>query len=117
VLVEFQRAGRLHLNLLVKGVPVGEQAALHGVVSDVWCARVDALPKLQWVGEVNDGAGLVRYVSQHFMKPTQAPPIGWRDRLHRLTVGFCCLERVVQPAPGSIQASWLGYVTILRRRR
>jgi hypothetical protein len=93
VLVEFQSAGRLHLNLLVKGVPVGEQAALHGVVSDVWCARVDALPRLQWVGAVNDGAGLVRYVSQHFMKPTQAPPIGWRGHRYSATRDY-----LVRPA-------------------
>ena len=93
VLVEFQQRGRLHLNLLVKGVPLGDQAALHGVVSDVWCARVDALPKLQWVGEVNDGAGLVRYVSQHFMKPSQAPPIGWRGHRYSATRDY-----LVRPA-------------------
>jgi hypothetical protein len=77
-LVEFQRRGALHLNLLVKGVPADEREQLHEHVCRVWCARVDAEPQAQFVGEVSDGGGLVRYIALHFLKPAQAPPIGWR---------------------------------------
>lgn len=78
VLVEFQRRGALHLNLLVKGVPVEDADALHALLSSRWCARVDAAPRAQFVGEVSDGAGLVRYIALHFLKPGQSPPLGWR---------------------------------------
>lgn len=78
VLVEFQRRGALHLNLMVKGVPVEDAAALHDVLASRWCDRVDAAPHAQFVGEVSDGAGLVRYIALHFLKPGQAPPRGWR---------------------------------------
>jgi hypothetical protein len=78
VLVEFQRRGALHLNLLVKGVPSDDALALWEAVCGVWCGRVDAKPAAQWAGPVNDGGGLVRYIAQHFLKPAQAPPKGWR---------------------------------------
>lgn len=78
VLVEFQRRGALHLNLLVKGVPTEQLAELSATVEAVWCARVDAEPAGQFGGLVNDGPGLVRYISLHFLKPSQAPPEGWR---------------------------------------
>ena len=77
VLVEFQRRGALHLNLLVKGVPADEADELHERASALWCSRVDAKPQAQFVGNVHDGAGLVRYISLHFLKPAQAPPKGW----------------------------------------
>lgn len=77
-LVEFQRRGALHLNLLVKGVPVVDRQELHERMSALWCARVDAEPAAQFVGEVTDGGGLVRYIALHFLKPAQAPPKGWR---------------------------------------
>lgn len=80
VLVEFQRRGALHLNLLVKGVPAEARAELHEVVSRIWCERVDAEPQAQFVGEVSDGGGLVRYISLHFLKPGQAPPVGWKGQ-------------------------------------
>jgi hypothetical protein len=83
VLVEFQRRGALHLNLLVKGVPVSALDELHEAISAAWCRRVDALPRGQFVGEVSDGAGLVRYISLHFLKPGQAPPRGWNG--HRVS--------------------------------
>jgi hypothetical protein len=83
VLVEFQRRGALHLNLLVKGVPVDDADELRDRVRSFWCSRVNAVPKAQFVGRVHDGAGLVRYISHHFMKPAQAPPVGWRG--HRFS--------------------------------
>jgi hypothetical protein len=80
VMVEFQRRGALHLNLLVKGVPAGERAELHKRICTLWCSRVDALPIAQWVGAVHDGPGIVRYVASYALKPEQAPPTGWRGQ-------------------------------------
>ena len=80
VIVEFQRRGALHLNLLLKGVSATETAELHEAISNLWCSRVDAEPVAQWVGRVHEGAGLVRYIAQHFLKPGQAPPKGWRGQ-------------------------------------
>jgi len=78
VLVEFQRRGALHLNLLVKGVPSEDLDELRERAVGIWCSRVDAEPVGQFAGLVNDGPGLVRYIAQHFLKPAQAPPKGWR---------------------------------------
>src|SRR3954470_8201648 len=91
VLVEFQRRGALHLNLLVKGVPAEDADQLHDVLAGAWCARVDAKPRAQFVGRVNDGGGLVRYIALHFLKPAQAPPIGWRG--HRVSYSRAYLVR------------------------
>lgn len=93
VIVEFQRRGALHLNLLVKGVPVEDAEALHAVLSARWCARVDAEPHAQFVGAVSDGGGLVRYIALHFLKPGQAPPLGWRG--HRVSYSR---DYLVRPA-------------------
>lgn len=81
VQVEFQRRGALHLNLLVKGVPVDHLEEFQNVVTERWCSRVDALPVGQWGGVVADGVGVVRYISKmlaHGLKAEQAPPIGWK---------------------------------------
>lgn len=91
VQVEFQRRGALHLNLLIKGVPVVELAQLHDVVTERWCARVDALPVGQWSGVVADGVGVVRYISKmlaHGLKAEQAPPVGWRGHRTSQTRGY-----------------------------
>jgi len=96
VQVEFQRRGALHLNLLVKGVPVGELELLHELVCTVWCSRVDALPVGQWSGVVADGVGVVRYLSKmlaHGLKKEQQPPIGWRGHRTSQTRGY-----LVRPA-------------------
>jgi hypothetical protein len=93
VLVEFQRRGALHLNLLVKGVPVDDVEELHRRASSLWCRRVDAEPQAQFVGPVNDGAGLVRYISLHFLKRDQAPPAGWRGHRYSATRDY-----LVRPA-------------------
>ncbi len=93
VLVEFQRRGALHLNLLVKGVAVEDADQLRELMRAGWCRRVDALPWYQWVGEVTSGAGLVRYISLHFLKPSQAPPKGWRGHRFSCTRGY-----LVRPA-------------------
>jgi hypothetical protein len=96
VQVEFQRRGALHLNLLVKGVPVDQAPALLSVLSDRWCARVDAEPVGQWVGEISDAGGLSKYLAKHLghgLKAEQAPPIGWRGHRTSQTGGY-----LVRPA-------------------
>jgi hypothetical protein len=93
VLVEFQRRGALHLNLLVKGVPVGELEELHRQAVALWCRRVDALPRAQWSGVIADELGVVKYVTLHFMKSSQAPAIGWRGHRYSSTRDY-----LVRPA-------------------
>lgn len=94
--VEFQRRGALHLNLLIKGVPVDQLQELHNVVVERWCARVDAETVGQWSGAVADGVGVVRYISKmlaHGLKAEQAPPLGWRGHRTSQTRGY-----LVRPA-------------------
>jgi hypothetical protein len=96
VQVEFQRRGALHLNLLVKGVPVEDDAELLGVLSDRWCDRVDALPVGQHVERIADAGGVTRYLQKtlaHGLKQEQAPPIGWRGHRTSQTRGY-----LVRPA-------------------
>jgi hypothetical protein len=96
VQVEFQRRGALHLNLLIKGVPVGDVDELHQVLVDRWCDRVDAEPVGQWSGVVADAEGVVKYLSKmlaHGLKAEQAPPIGWRGHRTSQTRGY-----LVRPA-------------------
>jgi len=96
VQVEFQRRGALHLNLLVKGVPILDQEELLDLLSERWCSRVDALPVGQWAGAIADGVGVVRYLSKmlaHGLKAEQAPPIGWRGHRTSQTRGY-----LVRPA-------------------
>jgi hypothetical protein len=91
VQVEFQRRGALHLNLLVKGVPVGDREAFHSLVVQRWCARVDATAAGQWSGVVEDAGGTVRYLSKmlaHGLKQEQAPPIGWKGHRTSQTRGY-----------------------------
>lgn len=96
VQVEFQRRGALHLNLLIKGVPVEAADELHQVLVERWCARVDALPVAQWRGVVQDAGGVTRYIAKmlaHGLKAEQAPPIGWRGHRTSQTRGY-----LVRPA-------------------
>jgi hypothetical protein len=96
VQVEFQRRGALHLNLLIKGVPVDELHELRSVLVSRWCARVDAEPVGQWAGAVQDAAGVTRYIAKmlaHGLKAEQAPPIGWRGHRTSQTRGY-----LVRPA-------------------
>ena len=94
--VEFQQRGALHLNLIVKGVPVADRVQLELVLSDLWCSRVDAEPVGQWSGVIEDGVGVVRYISKmlaHGLKAEQAPPIGWKGHRTSQTRGY-----LVRPA-------------------
>ena len=96
VQVEFQRRGALHLNLLIKGVPLDDQEQLLELASTIWCKRVDALPRGQWAGAIADGEGVVKYLAKtlsHGLKNEQAPPIGWRGHRTSQTRGY-----LVRPA-------------------
>lgn len=96
VQVEFQRRGALHLNLLIKGVPVVDRAEVERQAVSLWCERVDARPVGQWFGVVQDGVGVVKYLSKmlaHGLKAEQAPPIGWKGHRTSQTRGY-----LVRPA-------------------
>jgi hypothetical protein len=93
VLVEFQRRGALHLNLLVKGVPIADVEALRSAAAALWCSRVDAEEVGQWAGVIADELGVVKYVTLHFMKQAQAPVIGWRGHRYSATRDY-----LVRPA-------------------
>jgi hypothetical protein len=79
---------RPHLNLLFKGIPIDDQEQLHNVLSDAWCSRLDALPRGQYVGEVSETGGLMRYLALHFQKESQQPPAGWRSHRFTTTRGY-----------------------------
>ncbi len=93
LLVEFQKRGALHLNLLLKGVPVHEVEDLHSAAAGLWCSRVDATKDAQWAGVIADELGVVKYVTLHFMKQSQAPAIGWRGHRYSSTRDY-----LVRPA-------------------
>jgi hypothetical protein len=96
VQVEFQRRGALHLNLLVKGVPAGDQAQLLDVLSRMWCRRVDAESHCQWIEPAREAVAVARYLTKmlaHGLKAEQAPPIGWRGHRTSQTRGY-----LVRPA-------------------
>lgn len=96
VQVEFQRRGALHLNLLIKGVALVGEDELRELLTTRWCARVDALPKGQWLEPVADASGVVKYLSKmlaHGLKAEQAPPIGWKGHRTSQTGGY-----LVRPA-------------------
>jgi hypothetical protein len=96
VQVEFQRRGALHLNLLIKGVPATDLDELAQLLTDRWCARVDALPPGQWFDLIEDAGGAVRYLSKmlaHGLKAEQAPPLGWKGHRTSQTLGY-----LVRPA-------------------
>lgn len=94
-LVEFQRRGALHLNLLVKGVPVEDLEELRHRICGIWTRRVDAEPQAQFVGEITAAGGLIRYVAAHFLKPGQAPPLGWRGHRSSYTGGYLVASAAV----------------------
>ena len=93
VLVEFQKRGALHLNLLVKGVSLADVDEFQTAVFGLWCSRVDAEPSAQYVGAISDEMGVVKYVTLHFMKQAQAPVIGWRGHRYSSTRDY-----LVRPA-------------------
>jgi hypothetical protein len=96
VQVEFQRRGALHLNLLVKSVPIHQLEELRDVLVGRWCERVDAEAVGQWADAIDDGYAVTSYISKmlaHGLKAEQAPPIGWRGHRTSQTRGY-----LVRPA-------------------
>jgi hypothetical protein len=93
VTVEFQRRDALHLNLIVKHVAVDQHDEFHTAIVALWCARVDALPIGQWSDAISNNEGVVRYITKHFMKESQAPALGWRGHRYSSTRGY-----LVRPA-------------------
>jgi hypothetical protein len=79
---------RPHWNLLIKGVPVEVVDQVHDVITSVWCAREDAKPDAQFVGEIGEFGGLMRYIALHFQKESQKPPAGWRGHRFLKTRGY-----------------------------
>jgi hypothetical protein len=69
---------RQHWNWLLKGIPVADCEAALAVMVKVWCPRTAASSAGQYLAPVAELGGLMRYLSLHFSKPAQAPPIGWR---------------------------------------
>jgi hypothetical protein len=68
---------RPHWNLLFKGIPAVARRRARRIIVDTWCRNVDASKRAQFVGEISDAGGLIRYVSLHFAKAPQAPPEGF----------------------------------------
>lgn len=96
VQVEFQRRGALHLNLMLKGVPVADLDELRSTAVRLWCARVDAEPWSQHAQAIHAAEGLVGYLQKtlsHGLKREQAPPLGWRGHRTSQTRGY-----LVRPA-------------------
>jgi hypothetical protein len=111
VQVEFQRRGALHLNLMLKGVPVEDLEAFHALASRLWCARVDALPVGQVTAPIYAPEGLVGYLQKtlsHGLKAEQAPPLGWRGHRTSQTRGY-----LVRPA--SVMREEARYALKLKR--
>lgn len=79
---------RPHWNALLKGVTADDVAEIEAVVGQVWCARVDARPEAQFVGQVAEVGGLMRYLVLHFLKESQAPPPGWSGHRYTATRGY-----------------------------
>lgn len=97
-LVEFttgysvQSGGRRfpHWNVLLKGVGPEDIDRIRAVVERVWCGRREfkAVAEAQHVGTIHAAGGLMRYISLHFQKESQAPPAGWRGHRFLKSRGY-----------------------------
>lgn len=81
---------RPHWNLLLKGVGPEDVDQVQDVVVRVWCGHpdVDAEPWAQFVGQVAEVGGLMRYLALHFLKESQAPPHGWTGHRFLKSKGY-----------------------------
>ncbi len=79
---------RPHWNWFVKGVPVEDLDELRELVVVIWCRHVDARPSAQYVAEIDNAVGLTKYVAQHFMKASQAPPSEFPGQRFNCSVGY-----------------------------
>lgn len=79
---------RPHWNWFVKGVPADCADELRAIAVPEWCRLVDAEPYAQYVAEINSAVGLTKYVTEHFMKASQAPPAGFRGQRFNCSTGY-----------------------------
>jgi hypothetical protein len=79
---------RPHWNLLLKGPRVEDVDQVRELVLRVWCDRVDAEERGQYVEPIRSHGGLARYVALHFLKESQQPPKGWRGHRFTATRGY-----------------------------
>lgn len=79
---------REHLHLFVKNVPVDQAQEAFDVAARVWCLHVDAELDAQRGGAVNEATGLIRYVTAHHAKESQAPPRGFRGKREVRSQGY-----------------------------
>lgn len=80
---------RIHLNLLVKGVPVEQADELEGVLRGSWGRRTATTQLV--VVPIYAAEGLVKYVTNlalHVAKEGQRPPRSWRGHRVRWTRGY-----------------------------
>jgi hypothetical protein len=86
---------RPHFNVFYRGA---DEDVLRWAVDSIWCPRVDALPRGQWVGRVSEDhggmRGLTRYVGLHFQKESQSPPAGWHGQRFRASRGYFLRSRL-----------------------
>ena len=92
---ELQKRGALHLNLMVKHVPVALVDDVGELAVGVWCSRVDAEPQAQYHGLIEDAGGVVAYVHKtmeatlaHGLKRSQQPGTDWRGHRTSQTRGY-----------------------------
>lgn len=71
---------RPHWNLMLKGIPLDALDQARDVIAPTWCRHVDAEPDAQDVRAIYQAGGLARYMLDHFLKESQAPPAGWRGQ-------------------------------------
>jgi len=79
---------RPHWNALIKGVPTSAVPEVHETIAKVWCPRQKAKPEAQFVGEIGEMGGLMRYLALHFQKDEQSPPKGWTGHRFTATRGY-----------------------------
>ena len=91
---------RPHWNLVLKGLPATDWAAAEAIAVPVWCRMVAARPSAQYVAAIEAVGGLLNYVTQHFLKESQAPPEGWRGHRFTTTRGYLWL-----PTPAARKAA------------
>lgn len=98
-----QGSRRPHWNALLKGVPANAAPEVHETIAKVWCPRQGANAEAQFVGEIGEMGGLMRYLALHFQKESQSPPAGWTGHRFSATRGY--LWRPTPEARAIAQAS------------
>jgi hypothetical protein len=77
---------RIHVHLLLKGLPVAATAAAETIARDVWKARTRA-HRVE-VRELRSAGGATAYLALHHRKRSQGPPAGWSGKRLRSSRGY-----------------------------